>query len=104
MENCIFCKIVAKQVIAKIVWEDKDVLAFWDLYPMAKVHLLLIPKYHIPSLNEVTDQDQAIMGTLVCSIPKIAQALKLDHFKLECNTGRSSGQSVFHLHWHLLQS
>jgi histidine triad (HIT) family protein len=104
MEECIFCSIAAKEAPAKIVWEDDNVLAFWDLHLAAKVHVLIIPKHHISSLNEVTEQDKVVMGRLMCAVPKVSKILKLDHFKLECHTGRASGQSVFHLHLHLLQN
>ncbi len=103
MENCIFCKIAAKQAPAKIVWENEDAVAFYDLHPAAKVHVLLIPKQHIASLLDLTDSHEHIMGKVVCAIAKVAKALNLEHFKLDCHTGAASGQSVFHIHFHILQ-
>ena len=103
MEHCIFCKIAQGQASASIVWESEDVLAFRDLFPKAKTHILIIPKKHIASLNDLTESEEHIMGTLMCTIPKIAKTLNLDHFQLKCHTGKESGQIIFHLHLHLIQ-
>jgi histidine triad (HIT) family protein len=104
MNSCIFCKIITGSVKANVVHEDSDVLAFRDVNPQAPVHILIIPKNHIERVSSLTDKDLSI----VASIHRVAQLLarseniEQDGFRLVTNNGRNGGQSVDHLHYHLL--
>ena len=86
------------------VYEDKDILAFHDINPSAEVHLLVIHKKHISSLNELELNDEKIMSKLMLAIPKIAKENSLKGFKTLINTGKEGGQMVFHIHAHILGS
>ncbi|MFL6672039.1 MAG: histidine triad nucleotide-binding protein [Massilia sp.] len=112
MDNCIFCKIAAKQIPAGIVYEDENVLAFKDINPAAPVHLLVIPKQHIATLSECSDDHADVLGKMMALVPKLAAehgiAVKVDAdgersggFKTLINTGPDGGQEVYHLHLHL---
>ena len=112
MDNCIFCKIVAGQIPASVVYEDEDVLAFKDINPAAPVHLLLIPKKHLSSLSDCTGEHVAILGKLLSLAPSLAEeygvAVKTDDdgkrsggFKTLINSGPDGGQEVYHLHLHM---
>jgi len=102
-ENCIFCKIVQGKIPATIVYEDEQFIAFNDIYPKAKVHVLIIPKRHIESLAHCTELDAELITRLTLTLPKIAKQLGLDTgFRTTINTGKGGGQEVFHLHYHLL--
>ena len=99
--DCLFCKIAAKEAPSTIVSEDDDILVFKDLYPSAPVHLLVIPKKHISSLFDLTDEDEALMGKIVRALPKLAKEHGLDRgFKPQINTGKGGGQEVMHIHFH----
>lgn len=102
--SCIFCKIVVKEISAKIVYEDEDLLCFQDINPQAPVHVLLIPKKHIPSLVEIQENDTALLGKILSTAPKIAKKLAIaeDGFRIVINTNRNAQQTVFHLHIHIL--
>lgn len=104
MNECIFCKIAAGQAAAKIVYRDELATVFWDIHPVAPVHLLLVPNRHLVSLNEATPEDAALLGHLVVLAAKMAEQHGVAHsgYRLLTNTGKHGGQSVFHLHWHLL--
>ena len=104
MNNCIFCKIIDKKMDAKIVFEDNDVLAFKDIHPLAPVHILVIPKKHIVSINDITEQDQALMGKLILTARNIAQELGIMEagYKLLFRVGKNGGQEVDHIHLHLI--
>ncbi|NPB05081.1 MAG: histidine triad nucleotide-binding protein [Aquificae bacterium] len=101
---CVFCKIVAGELPAKVVYEDDLIMAFHDINPRKKVHVLVIPKKHIPSLNDLTEEDKEVMGHLVVKIPEIAKKLGIaeDGYRVIVNTGRHGGQEVYHVHFHLL--
>ena len=102
MTDCIFCKIAHGEIPSRKVYEDEEVIAFHDIKPAAKVHILLVPKRHIPSLLEATADDQALLGRLLLLVPQLARELGLgDGFKTSINTGRAGGQEVFHLHIHV---
>lgn len=112
MDNCIFCKIVARQIPAAIVYEDDDVLAFKDINPAAPVHLLVIPKVHVATLSDCTDEHAALLGKMLALAPKLAEqngiAVKIDAdgkpsggFKTLINAGPDGGQEVYHLHLHM---
>lgn len=103
MSDCIFCKIIERQIPSQIVYEDDDCLAFKDIRPSAPVHLLLIPKKHIESLLDLSSDDEALMGRIMLNIPKIARENGLGNgFKTQINTGKAGGQEVFHLHIHIM--
>jgi len=102
MSDCIFCKIIAGEILCNKVYEDENVLAFHDINPAADIHLLVIPKKHICSLNELEPNDEELMGKLMLAIPKIAKENGLKGFKTVFNTGKEGGQMVFHIHAHIL--
>jgi histidine triad (HIT) family protein len=101
--DCLFCKIAAKQIPSKIVYEDDDVFAFEDIGPQAPTHILICPRKHFASLNEATQGDQAVLGKVQLVAAELARKLKLlDGYRTVVNTGHGAGQSVWHLHLHLL--
>lgn len=103
MTDSIFAKIINKQVPADIVYEDDLCLAFRDMNPQAPVHVLLVPKKPLDMLTSAQEEDQALLGHLLLAAGKIARQLKIDGaFRLVINNGEESGQSVFHVHLHIL--
>jgi histidine triad (HIT) family protein len=104
MENCLFCKIANKQINSEIVYENDDVLVFKDLYPKAPVHLLVIPKKHVSSIMEIEELNDKQANEILKTIAKIAKEMGLDRdgFRVVTNTGAAAGQSVDHLHFHIL--
>ena len=100
--DCLFCKIINKEVPADIVYEDDEFLAFNDINPKAPVHILIVPKKHIPSVDHVEIGDKELMGELILVAQKIAREKKLKGYKLIINVGREGGQVIDHLHLHLL--
>jgi len=101
--ECLFCKIAAKQIPAKILFEDADVFAFADINPQAPTHLLICPKKHLASLHEASAKDQAVLGKMSLVAAELARARKLEAgYRTVVNTGAGAGQTVFHLHMHLL--
>jgi histidine triad (HIT) family protein len=101
--DCLFCKIAAKQIPSKIVYDDEDVFAFEDIGPQAPTHILICPRKHFASLNDATSDDQAVLGKLQLVAAELARKLKLgEGYRTVVNTGLGAGQSVFHLHLHLL--
>lgn len=104
MENCIFCKIINKEIPAKIVYEDDYVLAFDDINKHAPVHILMVPKQHIESVLEIDEENAKIVGHIHLAINKIAreQGFGETGFRLINNCGKDAEQSVKHLHYHIL--
>lgn len=113
LDNCIFCKIIARKIPADIVFEDDDVLAFKDIHPVAPVHLLLIPKKHLASLADCALDDTSLLGKMLLRAPQLAKEagceLAVDAagtvsggFKTQINTGPDGGQEVYHLHLHII--
>lgn len=102
--DCIFCKIANKEIPSNIVFEDDDVIAFNDLNPEAPVHVLVIPKKHIASLSDAKPEDQQLLGKLMLTIQKIAaeQGIAENGYRVVTNCGEQGGQTVMHLHFHLL--
>ncbi|MBP8184157.1 MAG: histidine triad nucleotide-binding protein [Rhodoferax sp.] len=105
--NCLFCKIVAKQIPSRPVYEDDDFYAFHDIHPWAPVHFLIIPKRHIPSMAHVVEEDGALMGRMMALVPKLAlqegcNPYPQGGFRLVTNTGVEGGQEVQHLHFHVM--
>ncbi|MBI1879725.1 MAG: histidine triad nucleotide-binding protein [Chloroflexi bacterium] len=103
-QDCIFCRIAAGQIGGPPLYQDEQVTAFRDINPQAPVHLLIIPNKHLVSLNEATEADQALLGYLFLTAAKLAQqeGVAESGYRLVVNTGADGGQSVFHLHLHLL--
>jgi histidine triad (HIT) family protein len=103
MSDCLFCKIVAGDIPAEIVYDDEQILVFKDINPRAAVHLLAIPKIHLTSLEDVTDEHQMLIGHIMMQLPHLARAQGIpDGFRTIINTGPGGGQEVGHLHIHLL--
>ncbi len=104
MEDCLFCKIANKQINSEIVYENEDVLVFKDINPKAPVHLLAVPKKHVSSIIEIEKLSDKQVVELLKTIAKLAKELGLDRdgFRVVTNTGASAGQSVDHLHFHIL--
>jgi len=103
MNDCIFCKIVAGQIKADCVYEDERVVVFRDIYPKAPVHLLMVPRTHIESLDAAGAADDGLLAHLLRTAPKVARAAGLkDGYRTIINTGRGGGQEVMHLHVHIL--
>ncbi|MGD0222876.1 MAG: histidine triad nucleotide-binding protein [Terriglobia bacterium] len=104
MENCLFCRIIDGKTPAKIVHQDDRAVVIVDIHPQAPVHLLVIPRRHIPSLEESQAEDEALLGHLFLLAAQQARERGLDSrgYRTVINTGAGAGQSVFHLHVHLL--
>ena len=102
MKDCIFCKIASGEVQAQIVYQDEDVVVFKDLNPQAPTHLLIIPSKHIAKLDEANQEDMALLGKLQLTAAKVAKELGIKDFRLITNNGKGAGQSVEHLHYHLM--
>ena len=103
-ENCIFCKIVAGEIPAGKVYEDERAVAFSDINPQAPTHALVIPRAHIASLNEAEESDAALLGHLLLVAARVAreEGLAESGYRTVINTGAGAGQSVFHIHVHVL--
>ncbi|PIU51130.1 histidine triad nucleotide-binding protein [Candidatus Desantisbacteria bacterium CG07_land_8_20_14_0_80_39_15] len=103
MGDCLFCKIANKEVESSIVYEDETLLAFNDINPQAPVHILIVPKKHIPTLLGVKDEDKDLIFSIHRVITNLAQEKNLvDGFRVVINCGPNAGQAVYHLHFHLL--
>lgn len=102
--DCIFCKIVRKETFSDIVYEDEIIISFRDIAPQAPVHCLIIPKKHFPDLCAIKDKEIPIIGHLMSKVPTIAKILNLEEtgFRLVSNCKEMAGQSVFHVHFHLM--
>ena len=99
--NCIFCKIVSGEIPSKVVYEDDNVLAFNDIEPQAPIHIVVIPKKHFANILELNDSN--ILNAIFDSIRKIVDEQKIEKgFRIVCNTGTDGGQTVDHLHFHIL--
>ncbi len=104
MSECLFCKIVRKEIPASVVYEDDELLAFKDIAPQAPVHLILIPKAHCEGLNDLTPEVEKAVARLPSVAAKLAKefAIATSGYRLISNCGADAGQTVFHLHFHLL--
>ncbi len=103
METCIFCKIAAGEIPSSKVYEDGEMLIFKDIAPIAKVHLLCVPKEHFAYLSELNGAREALLGRMMAKIASLAPSLGLeDGYRLVINQGESAGQTVHHLHIHIL--
>lgn len=113
MDNCIFCKIAAKQIPSKTIYEDDDVIAFHDINPAAPIHFLIVPKQHVATLAECSESHAALLSKIMLLAPRLAQELGCGYtpakegagtggFKTQFNVGPEGGQEVYHLHLHVL--
>ena len=101
--NCIFCDIISKKQPSDILYEDDMLVVFKDIKPLAPVHLLIVPKEHIPSINDLKEKHKAMMGQMFLLAKKIAKENEIsDGYKLAFNTGRKGGQLIDHIHLHLM--
>ncbi|NLO22997.1 MAG: histidine triad nucleotide-binding protein [Fibrobacter sp.] len=104
MDDCLFCKIVAKEIPSKMIYEDDEIFAFYDIAPKAPVHFLVIPKKHFTHLMEIEEGDSALMGKLLFHGQRLAKELGLEEsgarFVLNCK--EEAGQTVWHIHLHIL--
>ena len=104
MEDCIFCKIVAGEIPSKKIYEDDKVFAFYDISPEAPIHFLVVPKEHISSANEITEENCGIVSHIFMAINKIVKELGIDDsgYRIVNNCGIDGGQTVKHIHFHVL--
>ena len=101
--DCLFCKIVAGEIPSTKVYEDEKILAFRDIAPMAPTHILVIPKAHIPSVDGINEENAAVVAHIFAAIPGIAAAEGLQNgYRVVSNCGPDAGQTVNHLHFHIL--
>ena len=103
MTDCLFCKIIAGDIPSSKVYEDEQIYVFKDIYPKAEVHILVVPKIHLKSLNELTTEHQDLIAKMTLKLPELARSQGLDTgFRTIINTGPGGGQEVDHLHMHIL--
>jgi len=103
-EDCVFCQIIDKKISSDIIFEDNDVFAFKDINPQAPSHILIVPKKHIPRLSQVEKKDEAVLGKMITIANNIAKENHFEEkgFRLTLNEGKDAGQTIFHIHLHLL--
>lgn len=106
MNNCIFCKIARGEIPTQVVYQDEKVIAFPDLHPKAPLHLLIIPRRHIATLNDLTEEDTILAGHLLQMAKQLALQLNIaeEGYRLLMNCNEGGGQVIFHIHLHLLSS
>jgi len=104
MKGCLFCKIANKETSTELVYEEEEIVAFNDINPLAPVHVLIIPKKHIASINDIEEEDIKLIGKMILTAKKIADNLDIaeDGYKLLFRVGRHGGQEIGHIHLHLL--
>lgn len=102
MKDCIFCKIVAGEIPAQVVYEDETCFVFKDIHPKTKVHLLIVPKVHIETVLDMEQTHSPLFGDLFYCSKKVADMLGIKGYKLQINVGKDGGQEVFHVHVHLM--
>jgi len=104
MQNCLFCEIIDRRAPAKILYEDERAVAIQDIHPQAPVHLLVLPRKHLASLQEATEEDESLLGYLLTLAARLARERGLESkgYRTVINNGTWAGQSVFHLHVHVL--
>ena len=102
--DCLFCKIIDKSISADIIYENNNIIAFNDINPKSAVHVLIIPKIHIPTLNNLNDLHKTLMGELVLTAKFLAEDLSIDAagYRLNFNCNAAGGQTVYHIHLHLM--
>lgn len=106
MDDCIFCKILKKEIPSEIVYEDDDLIAFNDISPKAKTHILIVSRKHIDTIKDLKEDeaDEELVGKMVLAARNIAKEKNLDGYQLLFNVGRSAGQIIFHIHLHLISN
>ena len=106
MSDCIFCKILNKEIPTEFVYEDDEIVAFNDIHPQAKHHVLIIPKKHIPTINDLneSEQDEVLVGKMTLVARNIAKERGLSGYRLQFHVGESGGQIIFHIHLHLISN
>ncbi len=104
MSDCIFCKIVSGDIPAEVLYENEHALVFRDLNPQAPIHLLAIPRQHVSTINDVDPSNVAVMGSLFLAAKEVAkqEGFAADGFRTTMNCGKQAGQTVFHVHLHIL--
>jgi len=104
MSECLFCKMVSGEIAPDKVYEDDDVLAFRDISPQAPLHVLVVPKEHITTLNDIEERHAAVLGKMYLAVKQIAEqeGVAGDGYRTVINCNRDGGQSVFHIHLHML--
>ncbi len=102
MSDCIFCKIAAGEIPSNKVYEDNKMICFKDLNPQCEVHVLAVPKEHIESANMITKDNAELIGHIFAKIPEIAKSLNISDYRIINNCGEKAGQTVKHLHFHIL--
>lgn len=102
MEDCVFCRIIKKEIPSSIEHEDEEIIVFHDLHPKAPLHLLIVPKKHIVSVHHAEPEDAEVLGKLFLVAQKVARARSLKGYTLQINVGREGGQVIDHVHMHLL--
>lgn len=103
---CLFCQIINKEIPANFVYQDDEIVAFNDIHPKAKTHILIIPKKHIETIKDMNENeaDEVLVGKMVLAAKKIGEEKKLDGYNLQFNVGASAGQIIFHIHLHLMSN
>lgn len=104
MQECIFCKIINKEIKSEIVYEDDKFIAFKDINPQAPIHVLVVPKKHLENISVVTEESEKILQGIFCVVKKVAEKLDIlkDGYRIVINNGKNAGQEVQHLHFHIL--
>lgn len=104
--DCIFCKIIQKELPSDMVFENDEIVTFKDIHPKARTHLLIVPKKHIPTINDLNEveQDELLVGKMMLVARDLAKELNLSGYNLQFNVGKSAGQEVFHIHLHLISN
>lgn len=102
MDNCLFCKIISGEIPSSKVYEDELCYAFYDIAPMAPKHFLVVPKKHLANVSEIKEEDAHIVGHIFAVISKLTKELDFDGYRVVTNCGEIAGQTVMHLHFHVL--
>ena len=102
MEDCLFCKIIAGEIPSNKVYEDELCYAFYDIAPQAPTHFLVVPKKHISGVSEVSEENASVIAHIFSVISKVTKELGLASYRVVSNCGEDAGQTVFHLHFHVL--
>jgi histidine triad (HIT) family protein len=102
MDDCTFCKISRRELPAKLVHQDRELFAFEDIAPQAPTHILICPRKHLKALTDSQEEDEALLGRALLLASRLAAERKLPSYRVVVNNGRGAGQTVFHLHFHLL--
>ena len=102
MDNCLFCRIGSREIPSQMVYENESLFAIQDINPQSPVHLLIIPRKHIAGISDTETSDRELLGNLILCAKKLAEQERVEAYRLVFNNGAKAGQSVFHIHLHLL--